>query len=263
MFRKSRTVIRGVELPEEFSGASVINNVAIANGKYAAVTREGDLITGEIPESGRIEVDGSVINYSSRGGTTSIGGSSVRFGRVSMNSVSAGRDIIASSGGFSFSMGRSDHEYEIDKGYEGVKRVDLNQLNDDIILGFSEGKEVIIRGRIASEPKLVSGELSIRGLEGELLLPNERIDLDLDTKSGDISGKVSTVGRIKTLSGDINLDICAPLMLEAKTLSGDVGVEGMLGAGRNRFKPPVREAIGELYLRTLSGDIDLRYVGGR
>ncbi len=39
MFKRAKTIIGGIELPEEFSGSTVINNIAISKDrlKYAYV----------------------------------------------------------------------------------------------------------------------------------------------------------------------------------------------------------------------------------
>ena len=57
MFRKKRTVINGIEFPEDFDVSSVINNIAISNdGRYAAVTKAGDVVIADIPENGKMKL---------------------------------------------------------------------------------------------------------------------------------------------------------------------------------------------------------------
>src|SRR3989344_5443817 len=116
MFRRKKTVINGVELPEDFNVSSVINNIAISNdGRYAAVTRAGDIVIANIPENGRIEVDGTTINYQRGTGRSRV---DIRGSNVRMSSFSSGSIVVSGSG-------CSDLEYEINQGYDGVSRLSL------------------------------------------------------------------------------------------------------------------------------------------
>src|SRR3989338_4424663 len=259
MFRKKRTTINGVELPEDFQVSSVINNIAISNdGRYAAVTRGGDLVIADVPKNGRIEMDGTTINYQkgTGSGKMNIQGSSIR-----MSSISSG-SVVVSGGSTTISVnGGSNLEYEIDQGYGGISRLSLNEQANDINLGLSEDGKVYVKGLTSKEPEYASGRLNVNGLNGTLLLPKSIHDLeqDLRTMSGDIDGDVAHQGRIKTLSGDISIKLLAPLIVEVSTLSGEIDVRGMIRDGRNIYRPSTGDVLGTLQLETLSGDIDLRY----
>ncbi len=67
-FRSRKPVINGKELHKDFDATNIIGNMAISkDGRYAAVTSSGDLIVSPIPEDGKIEVDGTVVNYKNDG----------------------------------------------------------------------------------------------------------------------------------------------------------------------------------------------------
>ncbi len=258
MFQTKRTIINGVELPADFPIASVINNVAISgDGRYAAVTRTGDLIVGDIPPSGKIEVDGTVINYQKGTGRSGI---TIGSGKYNIRGASA---VMVSGGSYVSIDGGSDLEYEIDQSYNGVSHVSLSELANDIRMGASGDCDVHVKGLTSSKPEYDGGRLRIDRLQGTLLLPFDRKDLeqDLRTVSGDIKGDVAHRGRLKTVSGDISLHLTAPLIVEVGTISGDIDVRGMMADGRGRYRPAGDVSVGTLGLETVSGDVSIWYVG--
>ncbi|MDO8740772.1 MAG: hypothetical protein Q7J54_04355 [Candidatus Woesearchaeota archaeon] len=260
MLRRKRTVINGVELPEEFSGASIINNIAIScdGQKYAYVSDGRDLITGEMPENGRLEVKGTVINYKKGAGRSGIHiqGSNICTGVVS------GSSVVISGGGSSVSIGGKNLEYEIDKEYCGVNKVSLRESTNDVALGLSEKDKVYVKGNTGSEPGYKNNHLFINGLEGVLSLPksNPGLEIDIKTSTGDIEGKVTHKGIIRTSTGDISLELYAPLTVETNTSTGEVNVKKMISEGNGVYTPPNAKSIGTLLVETSTGDINITYI---
>ncbi len=264
MFRKTRTIINGVELPEEFAGASIINNVAISKDgtKYAYVSSTGGLITGDMPDDGRLKVEGNVINYK-KGSTSGFNffgrGSGIQMSQIS--SISGG-SVVISGGGCQVSIGGNNLEYEIDQGYDVVNKVTLKESARDVNLGLSQDKRVYVKGKTSVEPALQNGRLFVDGLEGKLSLPksNSELELDVRTSAGDIEGEVAHKGRLRTSAGDIIVELRAPLTLETSTSAGDVRVKGMISEGRGIYTPPNVKPLGTLILETSAGDIKVKYV---
>lgn len=260
MFGKRKLIINGVELPEEFSGGSVINNVAISSDgrRYAAVTRYGDVVTGEIPADGRIEVDGTVINYKKGSGRgVRISGSHVQM------SSSSGGSVVISGGGCQASIGGgSNLEYEIDEGYDNVTKVTLKESVNDVNLGLSDDGKVYVKGNTSAEPTHQSGRLFVDGLEGKLSVPksNPELELDIKTSAGDVDGEIAHKGRIRTSAGDITLELYSPITLETSTSAGDVRVKGMISDDRGVYTPPNAKPLGTLILETSAGNIKVKYM---
>ncbi|MBS3143061.1 hypothetical protein J4464_06755 [Candidatus Woesearchaeota archaeon] len=259
MFRKKRMVIDGVEIPEDFSGGSIINNVAISpdGTRYAAVTKSRDIVTGVIPPDGRITVDGISITYNRTGRRVHISGGSVQMG-----SVSASGSIQISTGGLHISSMGGGYGYEIDEGYSDLSKVTLKESTNSICIDFSQDEKVYVRGSTSAQPGIQGGRLFIDGLEGRLSVPqaNPTLELDLRTSAGDISGDVAHKGRLRTSAGDITLSLYAPLTVEANTSAGDFDVTGMISEGRGIFSPPNAKPLGTLILETSAGDINVKYV---
>jgi len=287
MFRKKRTKINGVTLPEEFSGANIINNVAITEDgtKYAYVSRSGDLMTGEMPEDGKLNVDGTEIHFKKGSGMSSVNiggrGRSVNIGGgVKVNypegsdrarSVNIGGgfqfdgvsgSIIVSGGNSNISIGGSNLAYEINEGYDSVNKVTLKENSHIVRLGLSSDDKVYVKGSTNAKPEYKSGRLFVDGLEGKVSLPktNPNLELDIKTTSGDIDGDVAHPGRIRATSGDISLRLHAPLTVEVSTSSGDIDVTKMISEGRGIFSPPNVKPTGTLYVEASSGDVEVSYV---
>ena len=260
MFRKKRTILNGVELPEEFSSSSIINNVAISGdgAKYAYVSRDGGLVTGDMPEDGKLEVDGNVINYKKGTGRSGI---NVRGSGVYMSSINGG-SVVISSGGSQISIGGSDLEFEIDKGYERVNRVSLKESANDINLALSPDDKVYVKGLTSGEPEYHGERLFVDGLKGTLSLPKLNLNLEMDvrTSAGDVDGEVAHKGRIRTSAGDISIELYAPLTVEANTSAGEVRVKKMISEGRGVYTPPNAKSLGTLVLDTSAGDIKVNYM---
>jgi len=260
MFGKRRTIINGVELSEEFSGGSVINNIAISSDgkKYAAVTKSRDVVTGEIPADGRIEVDGTIINYRKGSGK----GVHISGNHVQMSSISGG-SVVISNGGCQVSIGAgSNLKYEIDKGYDDVNKLTLKESANGVSLGLSDDQKVYVKGNTSAEPAYQNGRLFVDGLEGKLSVPksNPELELDIRTSAGDVDGKIAHKGRIRTSAGDITLELYVPVTLETATSAGDVRVKGMISECRGIYTPPNAKPSGTLVLETSAGDIKVDYM---
>ena len=268
MFRKKRTKINGVTLPEEFSGANIINNVAITEDgtQYAYVSRSGDLTTGEMPEDGKLKVDGTEIHFKKGSGMGSI---NIDGGRARSVNIGGGiqigglsGSIIVSGGNSNISIGGSNLKYEIDEGYDSVNKVTLKEDTHIVRLGLSSDDKVYVKGSTNAKPEYKSGRLFVDGLEGKVSLPktNPNLELDIKNASGDIDGDVAHPGRIRAASGDISLRLHAPLTVEVSTSSGDIDVTKMISEGRGIFSPPNAKPTGTLYVEAASGDVEVSYI---
>ncbi|MGK7874457.1 MAG: hypothetical protein AB4426_14465 [Xenococcaceae cyanobacterium] len=223
-FRQNTAMISGVELPQEFSGCSVINNVAISRdgSKYAFLTPEKRLVVGEVPPDGVIEVNGQRIK------------------------ISVGK------------IGSSINE--IDKWYEGIARVSLRETLDDVRLELSSDSKVHVQGLTNQEPAVFDDTLHVNRLSGKLSIPRGT-EVDFTVSSGDIEGVIASPGRIQATSGDVRLILLAPLGVIAHASLGDIDITGMISEGRGRFIPPGVDPIGILEVIASVGDIYIGYRG--
>lgn len=260
MFRKARTIINGIELPEEFSGSSVINNIAISpRGRFAYV-KDGNIITGDIPDDGKLDIDGNVLTIKKGIKDFNIGSMSAGRRIFSTGSISIGSSDIQ-VGSSSISIGR-DKQYEIDEVYNNAAKVTLKDSANDIHLLLSKDNSVSIKGLTDTKPEFKDKNLFIDGLEGTLGLPKNVIDLEVNirTSAGDIEGDIAHKGRLRTSAGDIDLELYAPLILEISTSAGDINVEKMISNGKGIFIPPNAKPIGTLVIETSSGDVNVKYI---
>ncbi len=258
MFERRKTMVNGVELPDDFSGSSIINNVVISRDgkKYAHVSRNGGLTIGQMPENGILEIDGNVINYQrgTRGSGINVNGRGVHI-----SSVGGGSVIITGSGNYASS---NDLEFKIDAAYVNVSKVSLKESARDINLGLSYDGNVYVKGFTNNEPEYKENRLFVDGLEGTLLLPrpNSGLDIDIKTSAGEVKGAVAHKGIIRTSAGDIYIDLYAPLTIKANTSAGDVNVRKMISEGRGVYSPPNQSSLGTLVLETSAGDITVNYM---
>jgi hypothetical protein len=245
MFRKSKTTINGIELPDEFSGASIINNIAISNESFAYI-KNGNIITGKIPEDGKLNIDDNIIT--------------IRKGVKGFNIRNMSINSSFSIG--SMSVGCDTLQDEIDEEYDNVKRINLKESINDINLGISDNNKVRIKGTTSEKPELKDGILYIERLDGKLSLPrnSHEIEIDIKTSTGDIKGDIAHSGRIRTSTGDIDLKLFAPLEIHVETSTGDINVDGMISKGRSNFIPPNVKPVGTLLIETSTGDIDIEYM---
>lgn len=267
---RSGVFVNGVELPQEFRGASRINNIAIsADGKWFAIIRNGRFTVSAMPSDGKIKVDGYEIkaergNVSIKGNGVHVSQSGGSYTRVSgFNFGGIHFSSVRSSGGSVFNIG-DDYGSEgldcaVDRMYEQVQQVSVTTSND-IMLGRSGNGKVHVQGTAGSEPEYDSGKLSVRDLEGKILLPrDEALKLDIRT-SGDVVGEAVNGGSISA-SGDISLRLYAPLAVSVSA-SGDTDVIGMVGERYGLFTPPNQSPVGTLHVKA-SGDINIVYMLGR
>lgn len=254
MFRKVKTVINGVELPEEFSGASIINNIAISKGRFAYVKEDGDIITGDIPYDDKLNIDGNVITV--RKGIKSFDIDTISAGRGIHSSISVGGYVNSI-----ISIGR-DKQYEINDEYDDVRKVTLKDNANDLDLRLSEDNKVHIEGLTGTKPEFKDRNLFIYGLEGILRLPKNVVDLEVNirTSAGYIEGDIAHKGRLIATAGDIDLVLYAPLILDISTSAGDINVEKMIAEGRGIFIPPdTKNPIGTLIIQTSAGSVNVKY----
>src|SRR3989338_2097881 len=261
VFRKRRTTLNGIELPEEFSGACLINNIAISSDgkRYAYVTESGSVITEAMPKNGKLKFDGMKIYY--------------RQHAVSLHRRFCfgifGSSITVGGSGSVISIGRSHINvrypglaYEIDKSYDSLDSVSLVDHVRDVNLALSSDGNAHVRGFTGSEPGNSTGSLQIDRLEGILTIPKDRrgLEIAIETSVGDINGSVAHKGRIRASTGDISLYVHSPLEIAAMTSVGKIDVRGMVLQRRGVYTPPNATPIGRLNLQTSVGNIKVSYV---
>lgn len=248
--QNDKTIINGVELPSDFKVASVLNNIAISSdGRYAVVSGK-NLLLGQIPDSGRIEADGTVIQYNKATGAVSVRQAGVVSGfSASSINISAGAE--------------SNLENQINEFYSDVHAVHVNLVSGDLKLDVSLDDKVYLRGRVTEKPDYVSRDLVINGIDGKakLLLPrNAGIMQMISVVDGDVSGTIANQGVISVTSGDISLKLAAPFVVDARAVGGGVKIKGMvLGAG-STYVPPSGAVDAALRLYTVNGDISVKYL---
>ena len=254
MFRKKKTKINGIELPDEFSGASIINNIAISpdGTKYAYVTKSKDLITGEMPEDGKLEIEGNVINYKRNKGFGGFSYNNIKMSGSKISITSSMKNVTISSGGL---------ENEIDESYQNINAVSINSHVNDIELELSEDDKVYLNGSIESEPILNNGKLKVSSFGGTVSIPKKKEDVTLDIKvsTGNIEGDVAHEGNLETSTGDISIDLYSPLTVHTLTSVGDINIKKMICEENDLYIPPDKKPVGNLYLKTSGGDIKVKY----
>lgn len=260
MFRKAKQSIDGIELPDEFSDANIINNVAISSdGKRYALVKGGNVVCGDMPPDGKLNIDGIIINFQK--GIP---------GAFNIKNMSAGRSIVTngnicisgggiSIGGGSISIGGKTLPYEINEAYESVKKAMLRETSNNITLKVSNDDKVYVEGFTGAKPECNGRQLYINRFQGTLKLPTLPLELDIKTSSGDIKG-VAHRGSIRTSSGDVNLILHIPVIVEVSTSSGDIDVVNMIHKGRGIYVPSDGKADGTLKIDTSSGDVSVRYI---
>ncbi len=112
--------------------------------------------------------------------------------------------------------------------------------------------------------------LAARTVSGDLRVRAPRLEaVDASTTSGDvrIEADLAEGARhsISSVSGDVEVVTGSPVRLEAQTIAGDVRASGPHSAegGRGRRTLVVGKGSVALSVRTTSGDVRLRVVGGR
>lgn len=244
----SQTVINGVALPNEFNGGSIVNNVAInrAGTRYAVVGADNQIVIGDIPADGNLDINGMKMNVG-RGQGVSV---SSRAG-ISFSSVRIG------GSGISVQMG-SDRKEEISQDYERVTELLSNSKSGDITLRISESNKVTVTGSAKEKPDFNGGVLDLGDFEGTISVPRSGVRVNIKTTSGDIDGEIAVPGQIRATSGDITIKLLAPIKVRASTTSGDIDVEGMISRRGGKFEPP--EPTSELLeIDATSGDISVEY----
>ncbi len=112
--------------------------------------------------------------------------------------------------------------------------------------------------------------LGARTVSGDLRVHAPCLDgLDASTTSGDVRLEAELAGgtshRVSSVSGDVEIVTASPVRLDAQTIAGDVRGSGPHKAegGRGRRTLVVGNGSVALSVRTTSGDVRLRVVGGQ
>lgn len=290
-------MIQGVQLPEKDADiTSIVNNVVLYNDNtFATVDAQGRVITGQIPENGRIKVDDTEIHVSRRGVTyvsgeggnaTVIGTGTIAIGRGAISAGPGGISIGGTCHGNVYAGGRpavtgrnlevrltgstivignnSPPEYEIDKAYP-VKKRDLVSVccnTGNIALALTDGRSVRVEGNISSEPVYAEGRLMIQELDGTVYMPRRIKDLDIlaDSKNGTVTGEVIHPGDIASKNGCVTIRLMAPLKVKASTQNGIVSVNGMQQITNEWYTPPgVAKPKGTLSIDSKNGVVTVTY----
>ena len=250
-----QTVLNGVSLPAEFSGGSVVNNVAISKdgSKYAVIGSNKQLITGDVPDNGVLEINGMRVTIGRNGREISISGD----GRDSVGTSSGSFGAIAIGG--NISIRGSARQEEVKEWFAEVTEVVVQATDADLRFRVHDARSVEVEGISSDEPSLRHGVLDLGDFEGVIHLPRTGVRVAAKTMSGDIKGEISSEGSLTTMAGDISLKLGGPIAIRTETMSGDIDVRGMMSAGRNTFEPPAGDVQGTLLLQTMSGDVTVKY----
>ncbi len=244
-----KTIVNGVELPSEFNGCNVINNIALSQDgtRYAVIGDKGSLIMGDVPADGRIEVNGTKITVQ-KGRVVSTSSSTFSFSNVTIG------------GGISIGNVTRVPE-EISKSFPGVQDVIIRSLATGFNLAVHDSDEVKVHGTTFNEPELSGGTLDLGNFTGTVTLPRSGVRISGEALAGSINGEISSPGKLKALAGSINITLSGPIAIQTKNLVGGVSVSGMMSAGRNRFEPPNHSGSGfeVLNIETLAAGINVTY----
>lgn len=132
--------------------------------------------------------------------------------------------------------------------YENIDYIFLRNANEDLVLNISNDDKIYLEGDSFISPRINNRNLYVEMLEGNIYLPinNPYLKIDIQVVNGDITGNVAHSGSIRSVNGDINLKLNAPLNLQTNTVNGDIYVNP--NSNKNSF-------LGQLYLETINGDI--------
>lgn len=258
MFRKKKTRIGGIEIPERDANViSIINDVVIYDDNTYVTVEKGRLIEAEIPADGILDVGGTTISISPSG-------ISVQGGNISVKSL-RGKSLSVGGVTIGGTVTSGVRGYEIDELYQVASGdvIEVDNNREKIALALHSGKKVRIEGEVAKEPKCRSGRLSVEGLNGQIYMPKDISDLELKLKTvrGSIRGDVMHPGRIYTVRGNIELNLYAPFAVEPSTVRGKIDVREMLSKG-SWYAPANEDVQGSLSLSTTRGNIVVNYVAG-
>ncbi len=284
--------INGVELPEEFNGCSSINNIAVTkDGTKYAVVRDGSFETREMPADGKLNIDGNKIQYTrhSKGVRISSEGSIMSMGGLNFNnsSINIGKNM---------KIKEMENE-RIEKEYELIDLVHIDNTYQSINLGSSKNDKVKVKGSAESVEDKVN-LLKIDCLEGLIELPEEKdVFIEIESTTGNVTGKIMHPGSIETSTGRISLDVhvsgldkelyvesgvgnveinlYVPSLVHVSTSIGQIKVNGMAEVERNEdykvfvpsctlfapFQVGVPKVKGKLTVETSTGNITINYKG--
>ena len=160
------------------------------------------------------------------------------------------------------SPGRGNNEYVYDNSFS---RVTVTGGTGNVRLLLSYDGTTRIRGHTNNVPTDIGNHLLIEGLEGILVLPNNRqgLNVDISTGIGDIEGEIQHQGRVVSVFGNISLRLCAPLGVKVKSKRGGyaVTVKNMIRKPESGiYVPGIERPIGTLQVETNSGNISVDYV---
>ncbi len=132
--------------------------------------------------------------------------------------------------------------------YQDIDYIFLRNTNEDLVLNISNDNKIYLEGDSIRPPRINNRNLYLEKLEGIMYLPinNPYLKIDIQVVNGDIKGNVAHSGSIRSVNGDIHLNLNTSLNVKTNTVNGDIYVN--TNSNKNSF-------LGELYLETINGNI--------
>ncbi|MBI4918486.1 hypothetical protein HY837_01040 [archaeon] len=177
-----------------------------------------------------------------------------------------------------------EEEKEYEDEYASVKTVEVDNRFQNLILGISKNDKVKIKGSL-NEAENYHGNLEIDSLDGLLELPEQNSDLEvqIETRTGNVTGVIKHGGSIETSAGQITLDVYTkgelyiessvgnvtlnvyvPAIVDVDTSIGKINVTGMTTKDNERYVPkeiPTGCNPGKISVETSTGSINVNYMG--
>ena len=261
MLRRRKPAIGGIELPEEYTGARIIDTVAIRRDgkKYARISEDGELSYHRMPKDGRIDLGDMVVTYVKQSWTSRLW-DHVRKKGIPKDTFKGSYTVSGKEETMILHFAK-EPRYEIDESYPALLELSLENNLADVCLSLTDRPNTYISGLIDHQPEEYDGTLHIKDMVGDILMPSEDRNLSMRIKTtiGMVYGDIAHKGSIMTATGDILLDLHSALACHIYSANGKVEVMGMEDKGDGRYIPPGHEPSGILNIRTASGNVDITY----
>ncbi|MBW3021159.1 hypothetical protein KY334_07730 [Candidatus Woesearchaeota archaeon] len=165
LLRNTGPKIGKFTLPSIFIGCTMINNVAVSKikNKYAVI-RDDDIIFGDIPEDGKLDVDGVQMVYNNS--------------RI---------------------LEYEELPDEIDMAFDGRDNLTINDNIGDITFGISKDDLFHVKGYLLEKPIATN----IRHFTGQILVPFNS-NFYANIRNGDVKGTLYAIGNINVINGNVH-----------------------------------------------------------
>jgi putative adhesin len=144
-----------------------------------------------------------------------------------------------------------------DTALEAVAGARISSASGDIAIGTGEGALMLNTASGDIEVRLAAGPLTANLVSGDARVLEARDALSVNTVSGDqqIDASGGAPVRLQSVSGDVRIDVRPGLRLwiDAASVSGTVSSQ----LDASDAPPEGAESVGELRIRTVSGDIGI------